>query len=335
MVTDLGGVAADEPAALPARELFHTTDPGEAETAMLDMLGEHHLSLRDAASEFEAIVRHADLADLRIAHLHYGAALDITAGALGRYAINFTLAGESRVRHGAHTAAALPGAGTIFSPLEESALSWSPDFEVLCLVIPERALRQHFRKLTGSEAIVSFDPGIDVGAARLARSVLLSMLRLTRGGTDDIPEALTWEMRNALLTALLTELSHDQTAALTHGPQRPPAITAEAAAGAMRRQLSQPPSIPHLAAQVGVSTRTLQSVFHERFATTPTAYFRDLRLEAVREALVAASAKDTTVSRVAAEIGGFFHLGRFAGDYRDRFGEHPVDTLRDGRAGNS
>ena len=47
-----------------------------------------------------------ELDDLRIAHFRYGAALDITAGPLGRYAMNFTLRGVSRVRHGGQRAAA-------------------------------------------------------------------------------------------------------------------------------------------------------------------------------------------------------------------------------------
>jgi len=38
------------------------------------------------------------------------------------------------------------------------------------------------------------------------------------------------------------------------------------------------------------------------------------------------SPQDTTVSRVAAEAGGFFQLGRFVGDYLAMFGEHPAGT---------
>jgi hypothetical protein len=40
-----------------------------------------------------------------------------------------------------------------------------------------------------------------------------------------------------------------------------------------------------------------------------------MRLEAVHDTLLCARPQDTTVTRVAAEVGGFFHLGRFAGEY--------------------
>jgi transcriptional regulator GlxA family with amidase domain len=161
--------------------------------------------------------------------------------------------------------------------------------------------------------------------------MLMSILRLTAGGTLSLPDPLAWELRNALLTAVVTELPHNHSAALRETPSAGAARTAMAAVAAMRRQVSAPPTIPRLAAQLGVSERTLQSVFHEHFSTAPSAYFKRLRLEAVRDALLRANPRDTTVTRVAAEAGGFFHLGRFAGDYLAMFGEHPAQTLRSPR----
>jgi hypothetical protein len=37
--------------------------------------------------------------------------------------------------------------------------------------------------------------------------------------------------------------------------------------------------------------------------------------------------EDSTVTQVASDVGGFFHLGRFAREYLAMFGEHPSDTL--------
>jgi AraC-like DNA-binding protein len=318
-------------ALLPARQFLSTDDPAEAEHALQDVLCEHHIALRGPAAEFHAAVTLAEVADLHIAHFRYGTALDITAGPLGRYAMNFTLDGVSQVRHGGQRAAAAAGAATIFSPAAESELTWSSDLELLCLVIPAPALRRHFRNLTGIDEPVHFTPGVAPDAAHLGRSMLMSILRLTAGGTLSLPDPLAWELRNALLTAVVTELPHNHSAALRETPSAGAARTAMAAVAAMRRQVSAPPTIPRLAAQLGVSERTLQSVFHEHFSTAPSAYFKRLRLEAVRDALLRANPRDTTVTRVAAEAGGFFHLGRFAGDYLAMFGEHPAQTLRSPR----
>ncbi len=320
-------------ALLPSREFLSTDDPDEAEFALREVLCEHRISLRGPAADFHASVALAELADLRIAHFRYGAALDITAGPLGRYAMNFTLGGVSRVRHGDQRAAARTGAATIFSPVAESELTWSSDLDLLCLVIPAHALERHFRKLTGIDEPVHFRPGVEPGAAHLARSMLTSVLRLTAGGSVSLPDPLAWELRNALLTVVVTELPHNHTAVLRECPATAAARTAMAAVAAMRGQLSAPPTVPQLAAQLGVSERTLQSAFHQQFSVSPSTYFKRMRLEAVHEALRCAAPQDTTVTRVAAEAGGFFHLGRFAGEYLAMFGEHPLDTLRSSAGG--
>jgi transcriptional regulator GlxA family with amidase domain len=95
----------------------------------------------------------------------------------------------------------------------------------------------------------------------------------------------------------------------------------------MRRQLASPASIPKIAAELGVGERSLQVTFRHELATTPSARFKELRLEAVHDALLRLPPEDSTVTQVAADVGGFFHLGRFASEYLAMFSEHPSATL--------
>lgn len=83
----------------------------------------------------------------------------------------------------------------------------------------------------------------------------------------------------------------------------------------------------------GVSARSLQASFRAALRTTPTAYIRSLRLERARADL-ADSGAVSTVTDVATRW-GFTHLGRFAVDYRNRFGESPSSTLRAHRSHGS
>jgi len=76
-----------------------------------------------------------------------------------------------------------------------------------------------------------------------------------------------------------------------------------------------------------VSERTLQYAFKEVMAMTPLAYLVRLRLNRVRQALMAATPGSTTVSAEALRC-GFWHFGEFSRAYRDCFGELPSDTLR-------
>ena len=76
-----------------------------------------------------------------------------------------------------------------------------------------------------------------------------------------------------------------------------------------------------------VSQRTLEYAFIERFELTPKAFLTAYRLNATRRELRAA---DPTEAKVA-DIGnrwGFWHMGQFAANYRNQFGELPSETLR-------
>jgi AraC-like DNA-binding protein len=77
----------------------------------------------------------------------------------------------------------------------------------------------------------------------------------------------------------------------------------------------------------GVSERTLQYAFLERFGLTPGAFLKARRLAAVRTALKCSSGEFTLVGDLASEF-GFWHAGQFARDYRRAFGELPSQTLR-------
>lgn len=73
-------------------------------------------------------------------------------------------------------------------------------------------------------------------------------------------------------------------------------------------------TVGELCAALGTNERTLQRVFLETYGLPPAAVLKVVRLAAARRALVYPSAT-TSVTEVALHR-GFFHLGRFAHDYR-------------------
>ncbi len=78
-----------------------------------------------------------------------------------------------------------------------------------------------------------------------------------------------------------------------------------------------------LCGELGVSDRTLRLAFCERYGLGPMAYYKSLRLNAVRARLKGASG--VAVAAAAREL-GFHHLGNFAADYRQLFGDPPSET---------
>lgn len=86
-------------------------------------------------------------------------------------------------------------------------------------------------------------------------------------------------------------------------------------------------SISEVCRAIGTSESQLRRAFREVAGCSPKRYFTARALNAVHTALRESRPDETTVTETAAAL-GFWHFGRFAGDYRNLFGELPVETLR-------
>lgn len=86
------------------------------------------------------------------------------------------------------------------------------------------------------------------------------------------------------------------------------------------------PTIVDICTTLSVSERSLQYAFRSYVDMSPLVYLRLRRLNRVRATLRAADPQTTTVTVVAMRF-GFLHLGRFALDYKQLFGERPSATL--------
>ena len=97
----------------------------------------------------------------------------------------------------------------------------------------------------------------------------------------------------------------------------------------IHEHLASPITLADLVEASGVPGRTLLQHFRDAHGVSPMRYVRNLRMERVRSELAGAS-----VGCVAgcALRWGFAHAGRFAIEYRRRFGESPSRTLARARA---
>ena len=85
-------------------------------------------------------------------------------------------------------------------------------------------------------------------------------------------------------------------------------------------------TLADLCAASCVSERRVRSAFYECYQMSPTAYLRVAALNAVRRELIEGPRLRNAVSHAAADW-GFWHLSRFAAQYRTLFGESPSHTL--------
>ena len=87
------------------------------------------------------------------------------------------------------------------------------------------------------------------------------------------------------------------------------------------------PSISELCLAAHVSERRLRQAFTDEFDLPPSQYFRAWALNEAHDRLAHSPGDQTTVTNVACGL-GFDHLGRFAGHYKQIYGETPSTTLR-------
>ncbi len=86
------------------------------------------------------------------------------------------------------------------------------------------------------------------------------------------------------------------------------------------------PTVLDLCHHIRISRRTLQYSFQNIVGTTPTAYLRSIRLNAVRRFLMT-TPETVRIGDAAAQF-GFCHFGRFAAYYYQHFHELPSRTPR-------
>lgn len=86
-------------------------------------------------------------------------------------------------------------------------------------------------------------------------------------------------------------------------------------------------SLSDLCHIAGVSARTLQYIFKEKLGVTPNAFVKSYKLNHIYNILKNKTGTNVFVSDIANQY-GFWHMGQFAKDYKEMFGELPSDTLR-------
>ncbi len=91
--------------------------------------------------------------------------------------------------------------------------------------------------------------------------------------------------------------------------------------------IAEPVTVGQIAEACGLSIRSTQESFQRVLGVSPMRYVQDLRMQRVRADLTDTDPASSDVATVARRW-GFFHVGRFSGAYRERFGEYPKETLR-------
>ena len=147
---------------------------------------------------------------------------------------------------------------------------------------------------------------------------------------EDVPEVIAHPeaargLEQRVIEALVGSL-HQGAAGEDRAAQRNHSLVMRRFRRALEEDPSQPLYIAELCKMIGVTDRTLEVCCQEQLGMGPKRFLLLRRLHLARRTLRETAPDATTVSGVATQY-GFWHFGRFAGEYRCLFGESPSATL--------
>ncbi|MBI3144308.1 MAG: AraC family transcriptional regulator [Pseudogulbenkiania sp.] len=325
------GLLAGDPA---LSACVHSRDPEEASSRLSNVYGCHQLSLRGRREDFDMHLQVARAGRLEMARLSFGAEVDLDQPPQRRFTLVTTqLAGASEIANNGEVFRGGLGMIVVDSADAPVLKRFSRDSCRLNLRLDQVRLEAKCAQLLGRElrAPLIFRRVLDPDSPAQVRWLALLRLLFACTGTSGQPcnPLLLEQVEEMAALFLLTEVPHSRSELLQDSPLAIAPRHVKRAEDFIRSHAAAPLTLGDIAAAAGVSIRALTEGFRRTRQTTPMAFLREQRLLEVRTALREAGAGET-VTAIALRW-GFGNLGRFAADYRRRFGEAPLMTLR--RAG--
>jgi AraC-like DNA-binding protein len=322
---------------LGRHRIFHSRDTEETQ-AFLHRKNFRCDFRREKTGELDACFNGIYMPALYIGYVHYGS-LPVEfspAPVRNEYWIQLPLRGQIEATIGRYCLDCNPRRATIASPVHEKCFFISSaDNARIQVALPKGALIDHLAALLGEppDSSLDFAPALDLtgGHGRsLARYLLLAAIDLDQPDSA-LLNPLTMNMfEQLIMTGLLLSHPHNYSDKLDGRTWSIAPRDVKRAIDYIESRLDAPIKLADLVAASGVPGRTLFKHFRDSKGTSPMRYLRNARFDKVREALVRAEPGNNVTA--IAMAWGFSHMGRFAVDYRARFGESPSDTLRKSQA---
>ncbi|MEU6785036.1 AraC family transcriptional regulator [Nonomuraea angiospora] len=318
---------------LSNRAVFASSDLDEVRGEVAKVFCPHRLDLAGDADLLSARFNSVQLGSVRVSYLDYGAGVHIEPGDLDTFfLVMIPLAGRSLIRVGDKEIVSTSSLAALPSPTRHLDMRWAAGCPQLVVKFERTSIERSLEQMLGEQldGPVVFDPGMDLttGWTRSWRGMadLLVGEAERDDGLTGHPLAIA-HLENALITLLLTMQPSNYLERLM--APRPPALpkVVRRAMEFVEGHAHLPLTTADIAGAVAISSRSLQEGFRAHLGLTPMALLRQVRLARVHDELRTADPARATVTTVAARW-GFLHQGRFAAQYRERYGQPPSETLR-------
>lgn len=316
---------------LVMRNQIQTRDFDQAVDAVREVYCPHQLRLGRRAAGLNTCLSVTGADKWPVVQLRYGAEVKVDAGNFrDLFLVMRGRSGAARVRQGLAESTWGAGQTMVVSANQATTFDFDAEFSQTSLRFDRERLESLCSRWLGRPLDDDLRFDLAPFPAHL-EATWSALLQLIESGSEALPAPAAASLEEFVLTTVLRGVPHNFSTELERPQARLPSRLIRRAEEYVRESLAGVQSgaagfsISEMAAHLGVGVRTLEIAFQEWCGMTPSAYLRELRLKRVREFLQKAGEGDSVTDIALAN--GFFHLGRFARYYRERFGESPSATL--------
>lgn len=319
---------------LEALAVFRSRNADETEHFLGNIGFNFQLGGKLARGSVDTRLNGAYFPSLWLGYTQYGAAVTVDTESRPDYWLQLPIRGGLQATFGSDVIACDTRRGAVTSPTRRRILYTDADSARIQVSLVGPALQRQLAALIGDWPAEPLELAPSIDLTRGHGRGLAEMLRLAvdefeaQGRVPWSPLVIN-QFEQLVMTRLLLEHPHNHSEAVWRHERLLSPRGVKRAIEYMHANLDAPITLADLVAVSGVAGRTLFQHFRAFKGVSPMRYLRDRRFEQVRRALMSVTAEETVTS--IAMRWGFSHMGRFAIEYRRRFGESPSATLADGR----
>jgi AraC-like DNA-binding protein len=275
-----------------------------------------------------------DLGDCALGYVQYGFNVEIDSGVISEYLlVKSTISGQGQVTCGKQSVVSSPGSIIMTSMTGHTRIIMSAECRHLTARICRKAVEYRIAEKLGRRLSAPLQFGMEVSSDSDFGRAWHQLLRHICQLSATAPKALAAEdvrkqYSRTLIELLVHAAPHNYSEALERGTNQGIPWYVRRARAYMHDHLADLRSVTEIACSVGITPRTLQNGFRQVFNMTPAEYMRDIRIQALHEALLRADPTHS-VTELMQNV-GIVNFGRYAQYYRQKIGVAPSVTLKAG-----
>lgn len=275
-----------------------------------------------------------DLGDCALGYVQYGFDVEIDSGVIAEYLlVKSTVSGQGRVTCGDQSVTSTPRSIIMTSMTRATRIIMTAECRHLTARVARKAVEDRIAEKLGRRLSTPLQFGMEVPSDSDFGRAWHQLLRHLCELSATAPRALAADdvrkqYSRTLIELLVHAAPHNYSEELERGANQAIPWYVRRARAYIHDHLSDLRSVTEIAAAIGITPRTLQNGFRQVFNMTPAEYMRDIRIQALHEALLRAEPTQS-VTELMQNV-GIANFGRYAQYYRRKIGVAPSVTLKGG-----